>query len=414
MKKNIILNEDVFPRPSLKRSDKYSAKELSQKLLSTAYLGYNSSIEPLLLMGLAIMAPFRSHIIKYVKGFPVGYLYGTTSSGKTNILNNVSFLFGYEDDYIYSGDSTVLSIWQRLDSCSSMPIIYDEISRRTLEDNFFEGLIKAAYQGTNRDKIAKIKTIITATLIVSSNFQPTQKSEILNRLLFCTFEPQNFKPSEVAKFNKIRENYLSNILPSIVKQNPDEVIKTFDEKKELIKKLNSNLSGRCINNIAVAYAGYQILLNIAGESMPTKVSENLKSFIKKYDEALKVETPWEEFISALPMLARNKAIIADRDYKYAYDIQEKTVDDCRQVFKTPKLLCIHFEQAYKAFSSYYRQQKRVLPPTQKELLLYAKNDADIHSGKTQVTKGININGIKKRCLVIDIKDNYELSVLDKM
>lgn len=86
-------------------------------------------------------------------------------------------------------------------------------------------------------------------------------------------------------------------------------------------------------------------------------------------------------------------IIADRDYKYAYDVQEKIVDGCKQILNTPHHLCIHFEQAYKVFSSYYRQLKRVLPPTQKELLLYAKNDKNIEAGKKQTTKGVYINGI---------------------
>jgi len=182
MKNNIILNENVSPRPTLKRSDKYSAKELCQKLLSTTYNGYDNSIEPLLVMGLAVMAPFRNLFIRETRGFTVAYLYGTTSAGKTNILNNIAFMFGYDEDYIYSGDSTVLSMWQKLDSCNSMPIIYDEISRRTLNDPHFEGFVKSTYQGTNRDKIAKVKTSINATLMMSSNYQPPQKPEMLNRL----------------------------------------------------------------------------------------------------------------------------------------------------------------------------------------------------------------------------------------
>lgn len=414
MIKDIILSEEVSSKPSLKKSDKYSTKELSQMLLNTVYKGYDNSIEPLLILGLTVMSPFRNLFIKNIKGFPVAYLYGTTSAGKTNILNSVAFMHGHDEDYISSGDSTVLSMWQNLGKCNCIPIIYDEISRRALNDGYFEGFIKAAFQGINRNKITKVKTNVNATLMMSSNFQPPQKPEILNRLLLCNFEQQKFKVNEVRDFNDIREKYLSNILPAILKQNANTVMGIFNEQNENIKKIDSKLKGRCINNIAIAYTGYQILLNIAEEEQPNEIAISFESFVKNYDKALKVETPWEEFMTSLPILARNKAIKFDRDYKYEVSTQEKSQNNITVIIETASKLFIHFEQAYKAFSIYYKQLKRDFPPTQKELLLYAKNDANVIAGKSQITKGINIGGIKKRCLVIDIQNNYELSVLDKM
>lgn len=411
---NLILNSEVALNPMLKKSDKHTTKELSQRLLNTAYKGYDNSIEPLLVVGLAVMAPFRNLFLKNIKGFPVAYLYGTTSAGKTNILNSVAYMHGFDEDYIYLGDSTVLSMWQNLDRYNCIPIIYDEISRRALNDPYFEGLIKSAFQGINRDKIVKVKTSVNATLMVSSNFQPPQRPEILNRLLLCNFEPQKFKVSGVEDFNITRAKYLSNILPAIVKQKPDIVMNLFNEQKEILMKLKPDLKIRCINNIAIAYTGYQILLNIAGQTQPKEVLESFENFVANYDKSLKVETPWEEFITALPILARNKAIKFNTDYKYEYSRYEKIANSNFESMEIASRLCLHFEQAYRAFLAYYRQLKRDFPPSQKELLLYAKNDEKVMAGKTQITKSINIDGIKKRCLVIDIQDNYDLSVLDKM
>lgn len=402
---NIILNSEISSKPMLKRSNEYSSQELSEMFLDTIYKGYDNSIEPLLVIGLAVMAPFRNFFIKHVKGFPVTYLYGTTSAGKTNVLNNIAFMHGFDEDYIYSGDSTVLSMWQNLDKCSCIPIIYDEISRRALNDGYFEGLIKAAFQGINRDKIAKIKTTVKAPLMISSNFQPPQRPEILNRLVLCNFESQRFKPDKLEFFNEIREKYLSNIIPAIVRQKQDFILETFQEQVKFIEEINPKLQNRCKNNIAIALTGYQVLLKIAEEIQPDVISDNYKLFVENYDKALKVETPWEEFITSLPLLARSKAIKFNVDYKYAYPSEEDN---------NPQILCIYFEQAFKAFTTYYRQLKKDFPPTNKEILLYAKNDKRIHAGKNQITKGINIGGVKKRCLVIDLEDNYELSVLDKM
>lgn len=411
---NISLGEKAELRPVIKKSD-MSAKELSQKLLKTTYEGYSGTVEPLLTIGLAAMARFKDDFIEHTQGFPVSYLYGTTSAGKSNLLDNIAYLLGFNrDDYIYSGDSTILSILQRLDRCNCIPIIYDEIPRKTLNEGYLEGLIKAAFQGINRDKIAKIKTTINATLILSSNFQPPQRPEILNRLLLCNFEQQNFKLDKVIDFNVIRKNQLSALLPSIIKQKPADIIEIFKEKTAFVKKLNPDLGDRCVNNIAIAYTGYQVLLNLAEEAPPKAVIKNLEQFIKNYGEALKVSSPWDEFMIALPILARNGAIVYERDYKYAYDSEERAIGNRVEIINSPSHLCIHFEKIYQSFATYYRQLKHEDPPTQKELLLYAKNDKRIIAGKDQVTKGIHISGVKKRCLIIDIKGNEDLCVLDKM
>lgn len=411
---NISLGEKAELRPVIKKSE-MSAKELSEMLLKTTYEGYNNTAEPLLAIGLAVMARFKDNFTEHTKGFPVAYLYGTTSAGKTNLLYNIAYLLGFdENDYVYSGDSTVLSILQKLDSCNCIPIIYEEISSKTLKDGYFDGLIKSAFQGINRDKIGKIKTAINATLILSSNCQPPQKPEILNRLLICNFEPQNFKLNKVRNFNEIRKNYLSALLPSIVKQKPADVMQFFMEKCEYVRQLNSELGDRCVNNLAIAYTGYQVLLNIAEEAPPKAVIRNFEQFVKNYVESLKIASPWDEFITALPILARNGAIGFERDYKYFYESDEKTIDNRHEITTSPYLLCLHFEQVYQKFLGYYHQLKRDNPPTQKDLLLYAKNDKRIIAGKDQVTKGINIGGVKKRCLILNIKDSEDLWVLDKM
>jgi len=402
--KNIKLSDEIYPKPYLNRSNEYSAKELSSRLLNNTYNGYNNSPEPLLILGLASLARYRDLFFKVSKGFAVGYLYGTTSAGKTNLLNTISSLYGFKDDFINSGDSTILSMWQSLGKYSRKPVIYDEISGKVINDSLFEGLIKSAYQRINRDKIAKVKTSIESTLLLSSNYQPTQRPEILNRLLLCNFEPENFKLENVIEFNDVREKYLSNLLPAIISFKSSQIIDSFNTARIVIKKLNCNLDTRSIDNIAIAYTGYKILLDIAEESQPDEVRQNFEKFVKFYDQSLKIESHWEEFLKSLPLLARNKKIIAEKDYKYAYDKEDMSIH----------LLCIHFEQAYNAFLGYRKQIKKDFPPSSKELLKYGKTDKNIISAKDQTTKPISINGVKKRCLVIDVRDNYELSHLDLM
>ena len=414
-------SDEVKYKPYLRRSNKYLAKTLSHRLLNNIYECYNHSIEPILVIGIASIARFKDDLFEMCKGFPVAYLYGPTNAGKTNMLNNIVYLYGFDENFINSGDSTVISMWQNLDNYNSIPVIYDELSRITLNDSKIEGLIKSAYQGINRDKISQTRSTVNATLILSSNYQPPQKPEILNRLLLCKFEQQNFKiydsavvMNNIIKFNDIRNKYLSNLLPDVLKYSPDKVIKMFKQNRKTIKILNSNINNRSIDNIAIAYTGYQVLLAIAKEDEPNEVKEKFERFVKDYTEVLNIESPWDEFINALPLLARNKSIINNTDYKYAYDKEESKENNQIIHNLSPHCLCIHFEHAYIAFVKHYKQFNKNIPPTKKELESYAKNDENVIRGQRQLTKGVYINGIKKRCLIIDISGNYELSNLDKM
>ena len=80
--KKIILDEHSEMRPVINSPGDFSIKELSQKLLNTTYNGYSNTIEPLLVLGLAIMARYKKDIQRCTHGFPVTYVHGITSAGK--------------------------------------------------------------------------------------------------------------------------------------------------------------------------------------------------------------------------------------------------------------------------------------------------------------------------------------------
>lgn len=412
--KKIILDEHSQIRPVINSPGNFSIKELSKKLLDTTYNGYSNTIEPLLILGLAIMARYKKDIQRCTHGFPVTYVHGMTSAGKTSLLDTISFLLGYDEEYAISGDSTVPSMWKKLSECSCVPIIYEEISEKTLNEGLFEGLIKGTFQGMARDKIAKAKMKTNATLILGSNSQPPQKPEILNRLLLCNLEILNFKPDFAIDFDFIRENHLSALLKPLVTQKPSDVLQIFKDQREKIKSICPELKIRCLNNIATAYTGYQILLNLAEEKIPSEVQKSFEKFVQNYNETLNVKSPWYEFVSSLPLLARNNTIVSGRDYKYINETRESMENNRHKIIETPYLLYIHFEKAYQAFSAYYRQISKTTPPQSRDILNYAKSDEKVIAGKEQITQSQYIGKAKKRCLVLDIRDNQELWELDKM
>lgn len=412
-KQNFKLSDELIHRPRLKRSDKYSAKELSQRLLGTTYNGYNNSIKPLLVIGLGVMACFKSEIFNEIHGFPVAYLYNGTSTGKSNVLDTVAYLFGFNRDFVIDGESTIKSMWQRLDDYYSIPVSYDEIPRDIIAKSEFEGLIKSAYECKSREKISKIKTTnINATLLMSSNYAPPQRPEILNRLLLCDFGQQKFDVETVKRFNGIREEYLSNLLPAILSYKSVKMLQLFYENKKYIRELDGSLQDRTISNIAVAYTGYQILLEIAEDTQPKKIEESFERFVKNYKQSQNIESPWDEFLKTLPLLADNKTIKYKRDFVYAEEKQESYRNGQKIINLVHSRLAIRSDKFYEAFVSHWRKTKKDAPLSRTELFAHAKNDPRVFLDKGQTTKTRNINGIKQRCIILDVRNDEELSTLD--
>ena len=113
--KNILADIRGSKLSVLKMSDKYSPKDLAGLLLENIHNAYSGDIEPFIVLGNAIMAPYLDILRKKNNnGFPIPYIQGYAGSGKTSIARIIYSLYGFKENYIIQGTSTNKAILDNL------------------------------------------------------------------------------------------------------------------------------------------------------------------------------------------------------------------------------------------------------------------------------------------------------------
>lgn len=388
--KEIILDDAVSNAPKLKHSEEHAPKQIAEKLITILTNGYNFSVQPFLVLGVASMSVFRDLFKDVAGGFPIPYLYGPTQGGKTNLLYYISYLYGFDKSFVSSGSSTVNATWKNLAKRSRIPVLMDEVLSQNRYVEPFENLLKCAYDCKKRERMfngqKEDNQPVNATLILSSNQAPPQKEEVLNRLAYCEFDPKLFNVNdELISFNEIRDKYLSNLLIGFLSLTDEQLMQTFKANKLEVSEKYPNLRERDTNNMAIALTGIKSLFNIAETEIPEKLQESIDKYLGDYEQIYDVKSPLDKFISYIPLLQSEMKISSYSDYK---------VEDGK--------LFLHYALVYKHFAKAYRQTEGEQPPKSKDILNSAKYHTGIDKGSDQVAKSTYINGKKKRCLVVDV------------
>jgi|GEM_PF-3881937 len=392
-------NMDSRKKPVLNVSNEYTNKELANFLIDSLKNTYSGTIEPFLVIGTAIMAPYKDILKKKTNdGFPVTYSQGVAGSGKTNAAKIICALYGFNETFIISGNSSDNSIRHDLGRLNRLPAIIDELPIKAS----FEELVKNIYESYSReimkrDGIDKIEKPINSTAIFISNFYPPDNEQVMSRLNFVSFNKLNFKVDEAKKFNEIRDKHLSGLAPAFLSVPEEKILFYFDDNSYWVKDINPDISPRCANNLAIAYAGIRVLLDIAEINSCSEIEDGFIQYVKNFNDICQVESALDIFLKYLTTLNTNDKIQQDKDYK----------------FTSEGKLAIHLnEQLILAFTKEYKQVTgNNTAPTKKDILLAAKNDPRVEQGKDQVAKPVNFGNEPKRCIVIDITNNEELTNL---
>ena len=394
-----FLSENITERAVLSEKTDKTSQEIAKKLIKNLEKSYNSSACPFAIIGTVVMAPHRDFFKEKIDGYPIAYLYGPSQSGKTNLLNTVAAFFGLKKSAIQSGAVTVNRIWNLVNKNSRFPVILDELLTNPYQKKYFDTLIKSVYDGKTRGRMKGSEDeslqYVNATLLFSSNFLPSEEDAVLNRLVFCSFDPNDFNPSKASEFNEIRDNYMSLLLPEILKMGEQELSELFEEsKKEIQQWLLRSASERKLNNATVLLCGIKKLHNMSVTTISEQLESNLKKFIENYIYDVEVESALDKFLNFLPYLIDEQKLFSGRDYLIKDGI-----------------LKVSFVLAYRHFSRFYRQVHSENAPTKKEIEAAAHLDKRVHKGKDQLTKSVTL-GKKKRCLVVDITGNEELEAYE--
>lgn len=303
---------------------------LAASLIRNTLEAYKNSIEPFMLIGNAIMSPFVSTVVEELKGYPVSFGYGEARSGKSNILELIANIFGYNSTFISGGNDTSKNVMHNMEFYNKTPLLYAEVEGN-MKKHFPEN-VKAIYDRASRKIMAHFGTgqdikAINATIHFTSNDMLPNNEQTMSRLVFSEFKQECFDYKKAIPFNAIRDNLIGLILPEILfyLNKPDYIQKLIEvnfKKVELVN-MDSDTLGidpRSMRNIAVAMSGIDLLFNVANlekENCGQDVQEmqaNLSEYLKRYAEITSTKDHFLTFMEILTELFKQSKLIMNKDY----------------------------------------------------------------------------------------------------
>lgn len=363
---------------------------------------YGNKTEPFLALGTAIMSPFVDILFEKTMGYPINFLYGEAASGKSNLLQTIAYLFGFDVRFLSSGNDTSMSLLHNMEYYKNIPILYAEIEGYMRKN--FETTVKAVYDRNPRKRMKGFGQkqdirAINAALNLASNDRAHRNPQTATRLVYTEFLKDNFNPDEARKINNIREKYLSCILPEILKRysKKDAIFNDLENKKKIIQNFNPNLDLRCVNNIAIAMLGMDYLFQAAKFDKEFQNSEeikliqqNLEIYIKTHQEIISTEDCFDKFMQIFYQLAKCRVI------KHGIDYILKPAD---------RTICIHLKAVYTPFKKQFKQTEDsgVPIPDIKDI------QKEASSRGFKVGYSVDFDGHTKRALVVETKTNEFLN-----
>ena len=183
--------------------------------------------------------------------------------------------------------------------------------------------------------------------------------------------------------------------------------KKLQNNIKFVLKFNSALDLRCVNNIAVAMCGIDILFQIANFSADFKKSEdlkalnmNLESYIKSYQDITHTEDCFEKFMAIFLNLAKSNKI--QYGSEYVFNPKKKEIS-------------IYVEGIHQLFSKEFKQSEETgIPiPSAKDIRTQATKEPYIEYNNKYFRKGHS-----PRALTITVPDDnaklvYILNELQK-
>lgn len=283
---------------------------------------YNGALEPFMIIGLAFMSPFATHIFKEFKSFPLGYLEGQTATGKSNLLNLIAYLFGFDSTYPKSGNDTPKNILFHLQQNVSIPILLNEVGD-ALRPRLNEWVIKPVFDRTARRVMKRSgeeerATAINSTMVFNTNAPINKEPAIVNRLLHTYWEKGIFNVDEAKRFNSF-VSYLSILIPHVVESTD------IQELMEKIQTWNNSDILKCIwdtrhkINLAIALTGLEIFLSFVNQLQSTNLKMfegKIESYVLNYEKKA-VDNEFEKAINAtrVALIGKGTSLKASTDYK---------------------------------------------------------------------------------------------------
>ncbi len=310
----IKIAESTHYLPELAKSIK-TGKEIAKDLLTNIIECWSDDIVlPMITLGHFVMSIYYEEFVKKY-GVPTLILFGETGTGKSTLVTVGLSIFGLSRDALTSGGSTAKSNEYFSSKYNGMTICIDDVKGQTLNSANFTALVKGAYKAIPRTRMLPygrgVEYIhICSPMAYSTNDTLPDLKEVINRLSIVeifgkVFKADKFKYHEVDKGNNNNLKELSLILPEFLKYSIKDVLEVYETVFSMLE--NSKIQDtqkRVINNLAYAYTGIMLLLDISGiqiDDLDEKIIDYARRQVQNYEN---IKTPVEKVLAAIIVLTK--------------------------------------------------------------------------------------------------------------
>lgn len=349
-------------------------------------------ILPLITLGHMIMSIYYEDFAQRY-GCPTLILYGETGTGKSTLVTVGLAIFGLSREALSSGGSTAKSNEYFCSKYNGMNVCIDDVKGETLTSSNFTSLVKGAYKAVHRNKmlgygkeVAYIN--ICSPLAYSTNEALPNLREVINRMNIVeifgkVFNPDKFKYHEFDSDNDDNLKELSLILPEFIKMSKKEVLELYAQVLSNLKEEVPDTQMRVVSNIAYAYTGVLLLLDIANvniDDLDSKIIEYAKGQIARYES---IETPVDRVLSEIVTLT-NIGIFTEGTHFKITDVEYGDTIETHIRFRRDVVLSI--------INKYYAHDKSK-QVKESSFLSYAKNHPRFRGNNQSVRYDDNKNKV---------------------
>ena len=394
-KENVFIkvnDKRSFRLPKLSNSNKSGqvvAKDFIQNILDSWGENY---IHALLAIGHMIMGLFVERFTNKSTGTPVLILSGVSGSGKSTIIKNGISIFGFGDDLLLAGNSTVLGQQFVANKINGANVCVDDLSETVIESKGFGQTIKNQYNSTPRARrIEYGKNIFLeypcSQIVYSTNSSLPEVDALENRVNLINIM-KNYLDTD--KYHYLTENTQNNeelslILPELLKLDEEKIV---EKHKELVEEIKGKIDGkipRIAHNTAYMWCGIKLLEQIADIEIKDLKSEVIKYAQEAVERYKNIPNELDKLLNELLTLKEMEKIEEGKHYNI-----RKEGDRIHIMFHKGTLI--------KIYNDNFKEPNQKISKT--VFNNWLKNDSRVINHK--ITG--NYRGIRKTSIIVDITD----------
>lgn len=271
---------------------------------------------------------FKDIVVAETRFFPILFMFGRKSTGKTEFSITLSRLFQAEEEISNLSNTTIYSIAEKMEGLSNGLVTFDEYQEDT--DPEKRDLIKGIHDASGRTARSEVtseraKTSVPCGVLITGNAMPVQDATLLSRMLYLEAHRHTRVQKEIevfAKLKSLRDKGVESITLDMQKYR-----KAFESNfrvawkkacRELkLQDVESDIDQRQIECWALLYATAHCLEAI-GVKMPFSRKKVLEVSIHGMAQQYSVTKETQdtgEFWSAMCEAIQDGSIINGHDFK---------------------------------------------------------------------------------------------------